>query len=169
MINENVSISHDIQIHQDADSLSMNQVVIRYLAVWLESEQVIDISEKYWMKICFKNNWKFIDTKLKHKFYLMSVNKHTVINEILDKLHDQEKTYWTQSSAFYTCSVFVTWWTVYKNKKLIQKEWAVIDLQELNQVTVSDVYSLSLQSDIIMSILSCKYISMMNEIDFFYQ
>ena len=33
MINENVSISHSIQIHQDADSLSMNQVVIRYSAV----------------------------------------------------------------------------------------------------------------------------------------
>ena len=32
-INENVSISHSIQIHQDADLLSMNQVVIRYSAV----------------------------------------------------------------------------------------------------------------------------------------
>ena len=58
---------------------------------------------------------------------------------------------------------------MYKNEKLIQKEQAVVDLQELNQVTVSDVYSLSLQSDIIMSILGCKYISMMNETDFFYQ
>ena len=58
---------------------------------------------------------------------------------------------------------------MYKNEKLIQKEWAVIDLWELNQATVSDIYSLLLQSDIIMSILSCKYISMMNETDFFYQ
>ena len=33
MINENVSISHSIQIHQDVNSLSMNQVVIRYSAV----------------------------------------------------------------------------------------------------------------------------------------
>ena len=33
MINENVSISHSIQIHQNADSLSMNQVVVRYSAV----------------------------------------------------------------------------------------------------------------------------------------
>ena len=32
-INENVSISHDIQIHQDVNFLSMNQVVIRYSAV----------------------------------------------------------------------------------------------------------------------------------------
>ena len=93
MINENVSISHDIQIHQDANLLSMNQVVVRYSAVWSENEWVIDISEKYWMKICLKNNWKFTDIKLKYKFYLMSVNEHIIIDEILDKLHDQEKTY----------------------------------------------------------------------------
>ena len=99
----------------------------------------------------------------------MSINEYAVIDEILDKLHDQEKTYWIQSSAFYTYSIFVTWWTVYKNEKLIQKKQAIIDLQELNQATVSNIYSLSLQLDIIVSILSCKYISMINETDFFYQ
>ena len=66
----------------------MNQVVVRYSTVWSESEQVIDILKKYWMKICFKNNWEFTDAKLKHKFYSVLVNKHAVINEILDKLHD---------------------------------------------------------------------------------
>jgi len=33
---------------------------------------------------------------------------------------------------------------MYKNEKLIQKEQAVVDLQELNHVIISDVYSLSL-------------------------
>ena len=119
MINKNISIFYSIQIHQNANLLSMNQVVIRYSAIWLKNEWVIDISEKYWMKICFKNNWKFIDTKLKHKFYSVSVNKCAVINEILDKLHDQKKTYWIQNSAFYACLLFVTWWTMYKNEKSI--------------------------------------------------
>ena len=58
---------------------------------------------------------------------------------------------------------------MYKNKKSIQKSQAVVNLQELNQATVSDVYFLSLQTDIIMLILDCKYISVMNETDFFYQ
>ena len=74
----------------------------------------------------------------------MLFNKHVIIDKTLDKLHKQEKTYWTQNSAFYACLIFVTWWIVYKNEKLIWKEQAVIDLQELNQVTVADVYSLSL-------------------------
>ena len=130
---------------------------------------MIDILKKYWIKIHFKNNWKFTDIKLKHKLYSMSVNEHAVINEILDKLHDQEKTYWIQNSALYVCPVFMTWWTMYKNEKSIWKNWAIVDLQELNWATMSDIYFLSLQTDIIMLILDCKYISMMNETDFFDQ
>ena len=68
----------------------IDQVVARYSNVWLETEWVVDILKKYWMQICLKNNWEIIDAKLKHKFYLMSVNKHVVINEIFDKLHDQK-------------------------------------------------------------------------------
>ena len=100
----------------------IEQVITRYSIIWLEIRQVVDISEKYWMKIHFKNNWKIISTKLKHKSYSVSFNEHAVIDETLDKLHEQEKTYWTQNSAFYMCSVFVTWWTVYKNEKLIWKK-----------------------------------------------
>ena len=99
----------------------------------------------------------------------MSVNECAIIDETLDKLHDQEKAYWIQSSAFYMYSVFMTWQIMYKNEKLIWKEQAVIDLKELNCVTVSDAYFLFLQSDIIVSILECKYISVMNDTDFFYQ
>ncbi len=91
----------------------------RYSVIWSESEWVVDISEKYSMKICFKNNWEFFNAKLKHKFYSVLINKCAVIDEILDKLHDQEKTYWTQNPALYTCSVFMAWWIVYKDEKLI--------------------------------------------------
>ena len=42
-------------------------------------------------------------------------------------------------------------------------------MKELNHVIVLNTYFLFLQSDIIMSILECKYISVMNDTDFFYQ
>ena len=87
----------------------IDQVVARYSTVWSEIRWVVDISEKYWMQIHLKNNWEVISAKLKHKFYSVSVNEHAVIDETLDKLYDQEKTYWIQNSAFYTCSVFITW------------------------------------------------------------
>ena len=46
-INENVSISFEIQIHQNANSELIDQVVARYLTVWSETEQIINILEKY--------------------------------------------------------------------------------------------------------------------------
>ena len=58
---------------------------------------------------------------------------------------------------------------MYKDEKLIQKKQAVIDLKKLNHVIVFNIYFLFLQFDIIMSILRCKYISVMNDTDFFYQ
>ena len=58
---------------------------------------------------------------------------------------------------------------MYKNKKFIWKEQVVVDLQELNHIIISDIYSLLLQLNIIILILSCKYISVMNRTDFFYQ
>ena len=67
------------------------------------------------------------------------------------------------------CLIFIAWWTVYKNEKLIWKEQAIINLRELNYVIVSNAYFLFLQFDIIASILRCKYISVMNDTDFFYQ
>ena len=84
-------------------------------------------------------------------------------------MHDQDRLEWNQDSTVYSFPVFIVWQTVYKNEKIIQKDWAVVNIQDLNQVTVSDVYSLSLQSDITVLIKECQYISVMNDTDFFYQ
>ena len=130
---------------------------------------MMNIFEEFWMQIRFKDNWKFIKVKLKHRFYVFSVNEWAVVDETLNKMHMQNKFKWNQKSIEYFFSVFVIWWTVYKNEKLIQKEQTVVDLWKLNWITVSDVYSLSLQSDIITLILNYKYISIMNRTDFFYQ
>ena len=66
-------------------------------------------------------------------------------------------------------SIFIVWQTVYKNEKLIQKNHAVMNIQDLNQAVILNTYSLSLQSDITAAIAECKYISIMNSKDFFYQ
>ena len=94
IINENISISFRIQIHQNANSNLIDQVVARYSDIWSEIRQVVNILKKYWMQIHLKNNWKIISTKLKHKSYSVSVNKHIIINKTFNKLHNQKKTYW---------------------------------------------------------------------------
>ena len=44
-----------------------------------------------------------------------------------------------------------------------------MNIQDFNQAVVSDAYLLSLQSDITAAIAECRYISVMNSKDFFYQ
>ena len=100
---------------------------MKYSAVWSETEWIVNISEKDWIQICFKNNWKIIDAKLKHKFYLMSVNKCVVINEIFDKLHNQKKNIEFRIQHF--IHVQYLWHDeLYIKMKNSFKKWAVIDL-----------------------------------------
>ena len=73
------------------------------------------------MQIRLKDNWKATGAKLKHKPYPVPANERAVIDETLDKLHDQGKAYWTQGPASYACPVFVAWRTMYKDEKSIQK------------------------------------------------
>ena len=47
IINENVSILFRIQIHQNVNLNLIDQVVTRYSIIWSETEQVVNISEKY--------------------------------------------------------------------------------------------------------------------------
>ena len=45
----------------------------------------------------------------------------------------------------------------------------MINIQDFNQAVILNTYLLSLQSDIIAAIAECRYISVMNDKDFFYQ
>ena len=84
-------------------------------------------------------------------------------------MHDQDRLEWNQDSTVYSFPVFIVWQTVYKNEKIIWKDQAVVNIWDLNQAAVSDIYSLSLQSDITVLIKECQYINVMNDTDFFYQ
>ena len=84
---ENVLISFSIKIHQNIKSDQLKEIVNRYLNVWFDTEQIMNIFKKFWMQIRFKNNWEFIKIKLKYRFYIFLVNKQTVVNEILNKMH----------------------------------------------------------------------------------
>ena len=44
-----------------------------------------------------------------------------------------------------------------------------MNIQDFNQVIISNTYLFSLQSDITAAIAECRYISVMNDKDFFYQ
>jgi hypothetical protein len=51
----------------------------------------------------------------------------------------------------------------------VRKGRAVVDIRGLNRAAITDAYPIPLQSDIISDILACKYISIVDGTDFFYQ
>ena len=91
---EDVSISFNIKIHQNIKSDQLKEIVNKYSNVWSDTEQMMNIFEEFWMQIRFKNNWKFIEVKFKHKFYVLLVNEQTIIDETLDKMHMQSRLEW---------------------------------------------------------------------------
>ena len=78
------------------------------------------------------------------KIYLLKSKNYKIVNKILNKLHNQEKLFWAENHTLSEYSVFVVWQNVIENDKIIKKKWLIIDLQDLNKITESDLYFMSL-------------------------
>jgi hypothetical protein len=115
-----------------------------------------------------KENPDSESAKLLYKSYKIPSNERIIINTVLDKLYSQDKFEWIIKSIFYTFPVFETWRTLYKDGILIRKNCTVVDIREFNRIAISDIYLIPLLSDIIKAIFGCKYISVIDRIDFFY-
>jgi hypothetical protein len=76
---------------------------------------------------------------------------------------------WFTNSTSFDYFVFVIYRTIMKDDKFVRKERVVINIRELNAIIVSNVYFMSTQTDIIVAIAKCQYISVMNALKYFYQ
>jgi hypothetical protein len=56
-----------------------------------------------------------------------------------------------------------------KNDKLIRKNRVVINIRDLNAIIVTDAYLMSIQTNIIVAVAECQYISIVNALEYFYQ
>ena len=64
--------------------------------------------------------------------------------------------------------MFVTWKNVKHNEKIIRKARIIVDVCNLNKLIIFNIYSTSLQSEIIVMIISKNYISVIDVTVFFY-
>jgi hypothetical protein len=120
------------------------------------------------MHIRLKKNADSENVKLLYKSYKVPFNERIIIDTVLDKFYNQNKFEWIIKSISYIFPVFVAWRTFYKDEILIRKGRAIVDIRKFNRTAISDIYFIPLQSDIIRAMLGCKYISVMDGIDFFY-
>jgi hypothetical protein len=119
------------------------------------------------MHVRLKKNANSEGAKLLYKSYKIPSNERVIIDTALDKLYDQDKFEWTIKPIFYIFPIFIVWRTFYKDEISIRKDRAVVNIRKFNKVVMSDAYFIFLQSDIIKIIFDYKYISVIDEIDFF--
>ena len=68
-------------------------------------------------------------------------------------------------STLYDFSMFVVWREINE----IRKERVVIDIRNLNKISLQDSYSMSLQAIVTAAVAECQYIIVIDVNDYFYQ
>ena len=111
------------------------------------------------------NNWRKIYKTKQAKIYFLNKKNKEIMNKKFNKYHEQKQLSWTKIKTFFTFSVFITWKIINDEKK----NWMVIDIQTLYKIIMFDVYSLLLQTEIIVLLRSKKYILIINCSKFFHQ
>jgi hypothetical protein len=162
-----IILSNEITIHDDKVAIKrITDVINQYLDVWKNVSKSINISQKRWMNIK-----TILETNSETcRIYKLEIKNQTVIDKEFDVLHDLSKMKWASKSTSYAYSIFVVWIITHLMKKsFTRRERMIVDIRELNKIFEHDVYSMSLQSDILNKIQKCSYISIMNCTTFFHQ
>ena len=102
------------------------------------------------------------------KIYFLDIDKQKKVDKIFNKLHEQNCMNWSINHSSNEYLMFITWKNVEHNKKIIRKIKIVINMYNLNKLIISDIYSTSLQSEIIVMIADKNYISVVDVTAFFY-
>ena len=160
-----IILNNDITIHRfnDVAVQTFIDIVKKYFDLWKKTS-FADLSKKNWMKISLKTDWESrISDKI--KIYSLNIKNRELIDAIFDKLHEFDKLNWIEKLTSFSYLVFCVWKDVNDEKK----KRIIIDIRKLNAIIQPNVYSLSLQTEMIFVVLECQYITVIDCSAFFYQ
>ena len=161
-----VMLSNEVIIHNSSEAVvrSFRSIVKVFLNLW-KNIDFVEMKSVDWMKIFLKSNWESRVTE-KAKINSLRLRNKQFVNNIFDELHKIEKLSWITKSTSFNYFFFCVWKTTSNNEK---KDRVVVNIRDFNAITQFDVYSLSLQFDIIQMIAKCNYIIVVDVAFFFYQ
>ena len=141
----------NVIIYEDENVAEILKTLItKFENVFTDIDQTINIS---------KNQWMFIKLKKKivlksFKMYFVDQKKREIINVTFDKFQTQNKLHYIIQSIVYNYSIFVIW----KNTLNERKSRVVINIKDLNEIIKNDIYSLFLQTNIIVNVTNFSFI-----------
>jgi hypothetical protein len=123
------------------------------------------IFEKKWMSIELKFDVKIETTKM----YSLNFANRKFVDEIFDKLHVQNRMKYINQFISHDYFVFAIWKTIFESNDLKRKNRIVVNIRELNKIILIDFYFMFFQSNIIVAMFECKFISIFDATNFFHQ
>lgn len=103
---------------------------------------------------------------IKPRVYLLGNEACQLVDKTFDKMHRLGRLKFTTEHTLFSLPIFVIWKNDAKGKR---KGRAIIDIQKLNKMVLSDSYPLPLQSEIIANIQGCINLAILDAASFFYQ
>ena len=134
--------------------------------VWKDTGTFVDIPEDEWMKIPLRSDWESRMPKKAPRSYPLGTEDRKVVDKTFDELHELDRMSWSRLATPFSFPVFVVWRTLPYGER---KGRVVVDNRILNQMALSDIYPLPLQSDIIALAQGCPFITVIDCASFFYQ
>ena len=142
-------LQNSVTVYENTQTnTSLSEVVNQYSNLWEDIDNVADVSEEEWIEISLLENWQKLYKPEQVKVYSLSIKDCELINEAFDKLHQQDWMIWTTQSTPFTYLCFVVW----KTPSTEQKDRVVVNIQALNQIMMSDTYSVLSQADILAAV-----------------
>ncbi len=160
-------LSNEIIVHENTKAIRrIANVINRYLDVWKNISETINVSKKRWMRIKIISETNSETCRV----YKLEIENQTIIDKKFDALHVLRKMKWAFEFISYAYSIFVIWTIIHLMKKsFTRRDKVMIDIRDLNKISKHDAYSMSLQLNILSKTQDCSYISIMNCITFFHQ
>lgn len=143
---------------------AFTQIVEEYSTIWTD-QGFAKLPEEHWMRIPLKADWED-NIPGKIKVYPLGTRDREFIDQTFDELHRLGRMDWTNISTSFSYPCFVVWRTLSDGTK---KGRVVVDVRGLNAISLPDVYALPLQSEVIMDVRDCRYITVVDCSSFFYQ
>ena len=154
----------------DPVAVKLAEVVNRYPEVWENPGGFANVPENEWMRVPLIDDWQ---SKIKAmrlgRVYSLGPVERQLVDEMFDKLHQQGRMQWASNHSPSGYPVFVAWRTQYKDGNAVKKGRVVVDIRNLNKITVPDIYPTPSQSDILAALANKRYISVVDAVSFFYQ
>ena len=160
-------LSNDVMIYDNSHEIKILSNLMKEFPTLWKNEGFVNIPEENWMKLSLRDDWQSrLSKSNRAKIYPLGINDRAMIDETFDDLQRQGRLEYIIKSTSFSYPVFVVWKTLPNGKR---KGRAVVDIRDLNDLIVSDVYLVSLQTDIIARLLGCTHLSILDAMSFFYQ